>query len=192
MKTAILILAAGASSRMGSIKQLLPYEQTFILGKVIENSLDTGIEDVYVVLGANSEIINRQLKKYPVTCIQNENYASGLSSSISCGVRTLSDYDAILICLADQPKIDAVYFESMISMFRKHKKYIITSDYQGINGVPAIFPDTIFPQLLKLTGDKGAKQLLNSKLNYTKTLFSSEKLSDIDTPEDYYKLTTKK
>lgn len=191
MKLAILILAAGTSSRMGKIKQVLPYKETSILGKVIENTLASEANDVYVVLGANASIIKEEIKEYSVKYIINKNYNLGLSASIVCGIKELSNYDAVLICLADQPKIDTVYFNRMISLFKKNKEKIITSRYTNFNGVPAIFPKYFYTELLKIEGDKGAKKLLNSKLNFIKSMNFSEKLMDIDTPEDYQKLITK-
>ncbi len=191
MKIALLILAAGKSSRMGDIKQLLPYKETCILGKVIESALESEEKDIHVVLGANASVIKNKIKKYPIKYIINENYERGLSSSILCGIKTLSSYDAVLISLGDQPKIDAIYLNKMISFFKKNKNCIVTSEYDDFNGVPAIFPKLFYTDLLKIKGDKGAKQLLNSKLNYIKSMGSSEKLLDIDTPEDYQKLITK-
>jgi len=188
MKIAILILAAGTASRMGEIKQLLPYKETFMVDHVIKNAQEV-VEDVYVVLGANAEIIEQKLQNNNVKKITNQHYKKGLSSSIICGVKTLLDYDAILICLADQPKIDVAYYKELIAVFKESSDVIVASRYEGFNGVPAIFPKSYYSKLLELNGDKGAKHLLNSKLNFIKTIASSEKLLDIDTPEDYKKLT---
>ncbi|WP_299835626.1 nucleotidyltransferase family protein [uncultured Tenacibaculum sp.] len=189
MKIAMLVLAAGKASRMGSVKQLLPYKNSSILGTVLESSIKVfNSEDIYVVLGANAQKIKENLQNYTVNCIINEDFASGLSSSIYSGVTKLSNYDAILIALGDQPKIDVTYINEMVTLYQKNKEFIVASRYDGFNGVPAIFPKTFYPKLLNLTGDKGAKQLLNSELNFIKTVASSGKLLDIDTPEDYQKL----
>ncbi|WP_095073931.1 nucleotidyltransferase family protein [Tenacibaculum jejuense] len=189
MKIAMLVLAAGKASRMGRVKQLLPYKNSSILGTVLESSIKVfNSEDIYVVLGANAQKIKENLQNYTVNYIINEGFASGLSSSICSGVTKLSNYDAILITLGDQPKIDVTYINEMVTLYKKNKECIVASRYDGFNGVPAIFPKTFYPKLLNLTGDKGAKQLLNSELNFIKTVASSGKLLDIDTPEDYQKL----
>ncbi|WP_299675372.1 nucleotidyltransferase family protein [uncultured Tenacibaculum sp.] len=189
MKIAMLVLAAGKASRMGSVKQLLPYKNSSILGTVLESSIKVfNSEDIYVVLGANAQTIKESLRNYTVNYIINEGFASGLSSSIYSGVTKLSNYDAILIALGDQPKIDVTYINEMVTLYQKNKECIVASRYDDFNGVPAIFPKTFYPKLLNLTGDKGAKQLLNSELNFIKTVASSGKLLDIDTPEDYQKL----
>ncbi|WP_299711686.1 nucleotidyltransferase family protein [uncultured Tenacibaculum sp.] len=189
MKIAMLVLAAGKASRMGSVKQLLPYKNSSILGTVLESSIKVfNSEDIYVVLGANAQKIKENLRNYTVNYIINEDFASGLSSSIYSGVTKLSNYDAILIALGDQPKIDVTYINEMVTLHQENKEFIVASRYDGFNGVPAVFPKTFYPKLLNLTGDKGAKQLLNSELNFIKTVASSGKLLDIDTPEDYQKL----
>lgn len=189
MKIGVLILAAGTASRMGVIKQLLPYENTFLLGSVIENIQEVLPEDIHVVLGAKAVEIKKALSNYTVTCHENPDYKNGLSTSIVCGVKALSYYDSILICLADQPKIDSLYFQELITVSQQNQECIIASKYGDKNGVPAIFPKSFYSRLITLQGDKGAKQLLNSELNFIKTISCSEKLLDIDTPEDYEKLT---
>jgi molybdenum cofactor cytidylyltransferase len=188
MKIAVLILAAGKSSRMGGIKQLLPYKNSTILGTIIENVESVFLSDIYVILGANSEKIAKSLKNYSVHILENDKYASGLSSSIKKGVEMLVDYDAILILLGDQPRIDAAYIQKLQRAFLKDSKRIVASSYHKIAGVPAIFPKTYFKELVKLEGDKGAKDFLNSPLQNINTIEFSEKLIDIDTPEDYKKL----
>ncbi|WP_442265540.1 nucleotidyltransferase family protein [Tenacibaculum sp. ZS6-P6] len=189
MKIAMLILAAGKASRMGSIKQLLPYKNSSILGAVLESGIKVfNSKDIYVVLGANARKIKENLPKYTVNFIINDEFTSGLSSSIYSGVKELSNYDAILIALGDQPKIDVTYIKEMVTLYQQNKEFIVASRYDGFNGVPAIFSKRFYPKLLNLTGDKGAKQLLNSELNFIKTVASSGKLLDIDTPEDYQKL----
>lgn len=184
----MLILAAGSASRMGKVKQLLSYKDTTILGKVIENGIETfTAKDVFVVLGAHAESIKKHLK-YEVNYIVNQQFSLGLSSSIICGVQELLNYDAVLIALGDQPKIDSDYLQTMLNTFKENQANILASDYGIFNGVPAVFPKKYYTNLLQLKGDKGAKQLLNSKLNLIKTIVDSEKLTDIDTPEDYQKL----
>ncbi|TCI93521.1 nucleotidyltransferase family protein [Tenacibaculum sp. M341] len=188
MKIAVLILAAGSASRMGKIKQLLPYKHTFLLGNIIENALEIVPDDVYVVLGANKNNIQEKLEQYPVTTIVNNNYKLGLSASIVCGVQELLNYDAILVCLGDQPKIDTDYLKEMIELFKKNENGIVASNYGKLNGVPAIFSKSFYSELLNLKGDKGAKMLLNSKDKPVSVYNATDKLLDIDTPEDYKKL----
>ncbi|OEJ99005.1 hypothetical protein A8C32_07440 [Flavivirga aquatica] len=194
MNISIIILAAGQSSRMGRIKQLLPYEKSTLLEVTIHNALASKANNVYCVLGANSGLIKKEIKEPEVTFINNPNWKSGLSSSIVSGIKhlqTLKEHsDAVLITLADQPHVDSAYIDSLINLYQDNQGEIIASAYENKKGVPAIFPITIIDKLLKLEGDKGAKSFLNnSEYNIiTLELESFQIFRDIDTPEDYKKL----
>lgn len=188
MNIALLILAAGSSSRMHQPKQVLPVGDTTLLSLVIQNALKTIVSKVFVVLGAELKVIKNSIQDFPIQIIYNSNYKKGLSSSIVKGIKELLDYDAVLILLGDQPKIDSIYLNEMVLAFKKQPRFIIASEYDGINGVPAIFPKKFYSELLKLEGDKGAKTLLNSdKLQVVKSK-NPVNLLDIDTPQDYQKL----
>ncbi len=189
-KIAILILAAGSSSRMGSSKQLLPFKHTTLLGWTIEQALNLKTSSVYCILGANFELIEKEIEHYPIQILINTNYENGLSSSIVTGIKYIRNkqYDFVTILLADQPKICSSYIHEMLLLSKENPTKIIGSNYGKKIGVPAIFPAIYFSELVQLTGDKGAKELLNNKEeNLIKmTPFN---LIDIDTPEDYNKLT---
>lgn len=186
MKTAILILAAGSSTRMGKAKQLLPFGKTTLLGLAIENALQSKVNKVYCVLGANAKAIQKSIGHYPIKIITNSEYHLGLSSSIKAGIEhlKLEAYDAILIMLADQPNVDVQYLNQFLIEINEQPTKIIASNYSGSFGVPAIFPKSFYPELQELSGDKGAKTFLNS-LNEDVVKIDSLKLSDIDTPQDY-------
>ncbi|SFZ92769.1 molybdenum cofactor cytidylyltransferase [Flaviramulus basaltis] len=190
-KIAVLILAAGSASRMGRIKQLLPYNNSTFLQIAIKNALESKANNVYCVLGANLETIQKEVKTDKVTFIRNPNWKEGLSSSIVVGVEYLlagkTEIDAVLIMLADQPHVDSKYIDELIKLHENNKNKIVASTYENKKGVPAIFPSNNFNNLLKLKGDKGAKLLLNNPQQniITPELKSFEILKDIDTPKDY-------
>ena len=189
-KIAILILAAGSSTRMGDIKQLLPYKHTTLLGWAIEQAQKSSIKDVFCVLGAYKESIEQQISKYSSKIIYNPNYGSGLSSSIVNGIKYLEEknVEAILIMLADQPHITSEYLNTLIETSKIHPSKIIASNYKDSVGVPAIFPKIYFNELLNLKGDKGAKYFLQKHdSNVIKTNYP-QNLVDIDTPNDYKRL----
>jgi molybdenum cofactor cytidylyltransferase len=189
-KTAILILAAGSASRMGKIKQLLPYKNTTLLEWAIEQALKSTVKDVFCVFGANKDEIEKQLTTKTIEVIYNPNYKDGLSTSIVEGINLLQKhcFDNTLIMLADQPHVTSEYLNSIIETSKNNPSNIIASSYQGSVGVPALFPKKYFNDLLNLKGDKGAKNFLLQHNNNVIKVNSSQNLLDIDTPEDYQHL----
>lgn len=174
---------------MGKPKQLLPYKNTTLLGWTISQAKKSKANNVFCVLGANAEIITKDISKHKIECILNPNFKDGLSSSIVAGIDYLksTDFDAILIMLADQPNINSDYLNKLIKTSEENPSKIIASNYIDKIGVPAIFTKEYFPDLLNLKGDKGAKDFLNnhqSKIIKLKPF----NLIDMDTKEDYKKL----
>lgn len=184
----ILILAAGSSSRMGKTKQLLPYKNTTLLGWTIQQAKASMANEVVCVLGANAKEIEASIKNDQLNIIYNVNYKKGLSSSIVKGISDLQDKEAILIMLADQPNITKVYLNKFLDSHIKYPNKIIASVYGTTFGVPALFPKRFYDELLKLEGDKGAKNFLNNHVEDIIKIDSID-LIDIDTPKDYQNLT---
>lgn len=189
-KTAILILAAGNSSRMGKTKQLLPYKNATLLEWAIEQAQKSVVKNVFCLLGANKEVIEKQLTSNAIETIYNPNYKDGLSTSIVKGIEFLLNYnfDSVLIMLADQPHVTSEYLNSLIEASKNNPSKLIASNYQGSVGVPAIFPKNYFNDLLDLKGDKGAKNFLLQQNNNVIKVNSTQNLLDIDTSEDYQHL----
>jgi molybdenum cofactor cytidylyltransferase len=185
---AILVLAAGKSSRMKDIKQLLKINNKTLLETTLEISKKVNSKNVFCVLGANAEKIKRETSTKLVTYIFNKYFENGLSTSIVCGVHYIekehSNIDAILILLADQPNIDEQYLKNLINTYKKNSTKIIASNYGEKVGVPAIFSEKYFENLKQLKGDKGAKAFLNSDANKIMSI-QTDKLIDLDTKQDY-------
>lgn len=189
--SAILILAAGASKRMGDIKQLLSYKNSTLLGHAIKQAISAS-NNVYVVLGANRDKIKKIIPNN-VTIIQNKQWEQGMGTTIATGINTLREkgtYDAVLIMLADQPLIDSVYLKKMMEVFAENTHQIVATRYNSKNGVPAIFDKALFPELTKLDSDVGAQQLMKTHTQVIMSLDVGEKAIDIDTPESYLELLT--
>lgn len=188
-KTAIIILAAGSSSRMETPKQLLPYKNTTLLGWVIENAQKSIVNDVFCVLGSNVETIKKSIEKYNIETIYNPDFKDGLSSSIVSGIHHIipENFDSVLIILADQPKITFTSLNELLKTSEENSIKIVASNYGNNVGVPAVFPKHFFKELLDLKGDKGAKKLLR-ELQSEIISINSFNLVDIDTKEDYDKL----
>lgn len=188
-KTAILILAAGKSSRMGSTKQLLSYKKTTLLGWAIEQAKQSKANAVFCVLGANSEIIEKSIENYLVETIYNVDYNNGLSTSIIAGINHLKDknFDSVLIMLADQPNVTTDYLNQLIITSEENNSKIVVSNYGNKMGVPVLFPRQYFNKLINLKEDNGAKDFLKMHLSEIIKM-STFNLIDIDTREDYKNL----
>lgn len=185
-KTAVLVLAAGASRRMGRPKQLLPYKGTTFLGHTIALA-KTVAQEVLVVLGANAEYIKPILPE-KIDFVVNADWEKGMGTSIALGVKTLVEKnspEALLVLLVDQPLIDASYLKKMLEEGRKHPTKIIATAYGKRRGVPTIFSHTHFKKLMKLNADYGAKKYMAQLSEEIVVLDAKDKVLDIDTPEKY-------
>lgn len=190
---AVLILAAGASTRMGgNIKQLLPWKGTTLLGNAINTAILGGFKDIFVVLGANKEVIREQHQHFAVDFIENKDWQEGLGSSLACGVKFLQHkimgINTILVMLADQPLIGSEYLKSMRVHFQCKDDGIVATDYGNRVGVPAIFAKPYFSSLGKLNKDFGAQELLIQHKSNIFIMHSTPNIIDIDTMEDYLDL----
>lgn len=188
-KIAMVILAAGASTRMKTIKQLLPWKKTTLLGYTIEQGLATKVDTVFVVLGANKEKIIPTLKNYDIKIIENTDWKLGMGKSIACAVEFLSNcptrFDGVLIALADQPLLTAAHYNKLIVKFSDGNSGIIATKQNTTLGVPAIFNHNYFAQLVELNQDKGAKSVINENIHDIHFIDAGGLALDVDTLEDY-------
>ena len=194
---AVLIMAAGESSRMKGIKQLLPWKGSTLLVHTLKTLLRVQKEHLFMVLGANSEFIKTesQLVSKPVTLLKNERWQNGLGSSISCGIdyvlKQQQQFDGILICLADQPLLTSAYYTEMLELFKMSSVSIIATKYPNKSGVPAVFSAELARELIHLKEDYGARFLMSKYKDEMLVLDAGELIVDIDTPETYTALFQK-
>ncbi|WP_316848275.1 nucleotidyltransferase family protein [Pedobacter psychrodurus] len=189
MKTAIIILAAGNSSRLGRTKQLLDYKGKTLLQTVIDEALKTDCKPIIVVLGANADEIAAKHENDQVSFVINENWESGMASSIVAGLSTLikknSEIDSIIIAVADQVFIKMINFKNLIEKQIETGKNIIASKYAETIGTPVLFKKDYFETLLSLKGTDGAKKILKQYPQDLETVAFEQGEIDIDTETDY-------
>ena len=195
-KFSIIILAAGASRRMGQPKQLLVLGGESLIRKAVKTALAVSqTQNVIVVLGANHDHIKLELTDLNCQIVINKNWQQGMGTSLKVGLqKALSlnpNIEACLFKLADQPFIKATHLNSIISAFAKYSDKIIAAQYKERLGVPAMIPATIFPFLLSLNEDQGARAIIKANAHLTEGVDFSDVLFDIDTPEDYEKAIRK-
>nr|WP_262896258.1 nucleotidyltransferase family protein [Aureibaculum flavum] len=188
-------MAAGASSRMKSIKQLLPWKKTTLLGNAIQQGLLAKIDTVYVVLGANSEIIKPEIKNFNIEIIENESWELGMGKSIACAMDFINNsptqFDGILIALADQPLLTASHYKELIAKFCKNNFGIVATQEHKIIGVPAIFSRKYFNQLATFNEDKGAKAVIKENMGDVLFVDADSMALDVDTMKNYKELYKK-
>ena len=191
----ILILAAGKGRRMGSTKQLLPYLKHTILGNVISVANSLALGKPLVVLGYQADEIKSSLGQVEADFIINSNWKKGMGKTLATAVKKASanngDLKAVLVLLADQPRISKEHLIRLIHSYRQKKYPIIATEYANGGGVPAIFDKSIFPDLLNLEGDQGARQIIRNHTEVGLLTSDDEEVWDIDTPDDYQRLLEK-
>ncbi len=184
----LVLLAAGASTRMGRPKQLLPVAGRPLVRLATEVALAAPVSPVVVVLGARAGEIAPALDGLRVHAVTNESWADGMGSSIRTGVRAALELDpqlaALIIALADQPGVSAGHLGRLIATRRERGRDIVASASGGIAQPPALFAAAWFPRLLALPGDAGARTLLTEQRD-SLALVPLAVAADLDTPDDY-------
>lgn len=160
MPVSAIILAAGESRRLGHPKQFIEFEGETLLNRTLRLAREAGVHPVIVVLGAYFEEIQRSLP--PQTqIVQNPEWQTGMASSIRVGVASLdADSPGVLILTCDQPRLTASHLRALLAAFSSEPPVIAASHYGGKRGTPAVFPRSLFPALLALQGDQGARAIL--------------------------------
>lgn len=184
-----IVLAAGASTRMGTPKQLLPLDGSPLVLRAVMVALASAAWPVVVVLGAHAEKVRPLLARHPVLIAENSAWAEGMASSIRAGIMTLQQFsrslEGALVALCDQPAFSAEVIAQLEATQRTTGRSIVAARYAGRNGAPAIFLREHFPALAALTGEEGARTLLNTASAQLATVDLPALAVDLDTPGDY-------
>jgi molybdenum cofactor cytidylyltransferase len=180
-----IVLAAGASTRFGSAKQLVRIAGRPMLHATVTRAVDVAGNAVIVVLGARAEELAPLLSHSPASIVINRDWREGLGSSIRSGVARLpAACSGVLLLLADQAAVTAEDLRRLVSAWRRQPEYVAAAIYGSTVGVPAIFPRSAFGDLLKLRGDQGARALIQRNPDRVVRVPMDSARIDIDTPED--------
>lgn len=174
---------------MGTPKQLLLLDGRALVVRAAEAALAAGARPVVVVLGAHAEKIHPVLTALPVLVAANPAWADGLASSLRTGLTALlaaaPALDAALFALCDQPAFSAAVVAQLVAAQRTTGRSIAAARYRGRRAVPALFAREHFPALAALSGDAGARDLLNRDPSRIAAVDLPALALDLDTPEDY-------
>lgn len=187
MTVAAVILAAGASRRLGQPKQLVIWEGEPLLRRAARVARESGFRPVRVVLGAGAEACRDVLAGLEVEIVLNAAWEEGLGSSVRAGVAALpSEVDGLLLLVCDQPALERGLLDRFLAAHAADPDRVVASCYAGIRGIPALFPRRRFPELSALRGDRGARGLLGG-VGVLEIPFPGGE-EDLDTPEDLARL----
>ena len=185
----IIILAGGASSRLGQPKQLLRYHGKTLLDHSVNEAANAKADAVVVVLGKNADLFKDEIDKENVRVVVNRDWAEGMASSVRLGLDTLLNskpyIDAVIFMVCDQPHISSLVLDELITTQQKTTKQIVTCNYGESIGPPALFHKKYFRELMELKGDIGARIIIQQNMSDVATVLFPEGKIDIDTKEDY-------
>jgi molybdenum cofactor cytidylyltransferase len=189
MSAGIILLAAGASSRMGQSKQLLPIAGEPLLLKTVMTAIESQVHNVVVVLGANEAAHRELIQELPIEIVTNPNWQRGMGSSLKMGLQKIllstPNLEAIIVMVCDQPLLKIDHLHELIQKFKDSKCKIVASYYSGMAGVPALFDKSLFSELLKIEDDSGAKQIIQNRKDLVQHVAFPQGSVDLDTPNDY-------
>ena len=186
-----VVLAAGGSKRFGGFKQMLEWEGESLLRRAVR--IGTGLcgDRVVVVHGPKPTKTRRELSGFDITHVTNESWESGMALSLKTGLRALpANCTGVLVLLCDQPLLRKDRVAQLMELWQHQPDRIVASAYAGAHGVPAIFPQRMFAELLKLTGDRGARAVIDAHPEEVLEVDMPEAAVDIDTQDDYASLIT--
>jgi CTP:molybdopterin cytidylyltransferase MocA len=191
-KVAAIIIAAGSSSRLGRPKQLVLFAGETLLARAIRVARESGVEPLFVVLGANREEIEAGVDLSRAQIVLNRNWKEGMASSIRAGIdaveKDTAEVDGVLLMVCDQPLVTEEHLRRMLAAFRQSGTSSIASLYSGKRGIPAIFPRQSFAELAALKGDQGARSLLSDAQREVIEAALEGGEVDVDRAEDVLKL----
>jgi CTP:molybdopterin cytidylyltransferase MocA len=185
---AALVLAAGASSRLGQPKQLVEYHGERLIDRAIRMAQEAGASPIFIVLGADYERILEELTptENGTRILINKGWKRGMASSIALGAAAAERVGAenLLVLTCDQVAVTPEHLLRLIEASKR--EHVVASYYWERRGIPALFPDFAFHALQDLTGDLGARELLQDEAVFTVPLPGGE--FDVDTPDDLMRL----
>lgn len=193
MSVAAVVLAAGGSRRLGRPKQVEPWGDSTLLGHVLERTRSFGPEEVWVVLGSQLDAVLESVELDDDTyIIENLEWEEGIASSLRVGLDALtrlSKCDSALVVIGDQPAVSAEVVAELLRSHAKEGRPVTIPKYRYTWGNPVIVDRSLWPRLMSLEGDEGAKRLWQAHPEWVNEVwFADQAPRDVDTEADVVEL----
>lgn len=186
-----VLLAAGRSQRMGQPKLLLPWHGIPLVQHMAQIALQSQLDELVVVVGYRAEHVRAALKGLMVHIVHNVDFLEGQSTSLRAGMDAIDDAaQAVVILLADQPLLQSATIDRLITTYSSQSTPIVAPRYNGRRGNPVLFSNDLFTELRGITGDQGARSLLDAHEQQVSWIDVDDEgvALDIDTPDMYQRL----
>jgi molybdenum cofactor cytidylyltransferase len=180
-----ILLAAGLSSRFGKAKQLVEFDGTPLVSRAVAVLERAPVGEIVVVVGHRAAEVTRELEGTGARVVVNEHYERGLGSSLKTGVGALSrDSRAVVVCLADQPLVTEELIGRIVSRYRQTGADVVASVSEGLVTPPVLFSSRLYGEMAELSGDRGARFIIEKHPGFEKVDVEPDLLLDVDTEED--------
>jgi molybdenum cofactor cytidylyltransferase len=188
-----VVLAAGASTRMGHNKLFLDLGGQTILRRSVGRAAAAGLHPIIVVLGHEAARARKELSGLPCQPVENPDYQRGLGQSVRAGIDALpTNVSATLVILADMPFVTADMLATMVEAFRTSGAPLVISDYEGVNAPPMLYHRSLFPELRTMKGDGCGREVVRRHQSEAAVVsWPAAALADVDLPEDYERARTR-
>jgi molybdenum cofactor cytidylyltransferase len=185
-----VVLAAGASTRMGKNKLLFPLEGSSVLRRAVARAIDAGLDPVIVVLGHEAEHARRELDGLDVRTPLNPAYEEGINASLRTGLASLpADAEAVVVMLADMPFVTSDMLATLVERFRSGLAPLVISEYDQVNAPPMLYARTLFPELLAMSGEGCGREVVRRHRHEADVVaWPASALDDLDVPGDYERI----
>jgi molybdenum cofactor cytidylyltransferase len=187
LRAAGIILAAGASRRMGANKMLLQLEGESLVRRAARRALAAGLSPVVVVLGQEAERVRAELKDLAVQCATSPDPAGPTSGSLHAGLRALGpDTGAVVVMLGDMVRVSVETLAMLVAAARDTDAPLVVSRYGDVTAPPILFRRALFPELLAWAGEGCGKAVVRAHAREAMYVDRpAALLVDVDTPQDF-------
>jgi len=184
-----IVLAAGASTRMGENKLLFELDGEPLVRRAVRRAVTAGLDPVIAVLGHEADRVRRELDDLAPGCriVVNADYASGVNGSLKTGMAALpATAAAVVVLLADMPFVTSEMVATLVARYRATTAPLVISDYEGVHAPPNLYDRALFPELRTMEGEGCGKVVVRRhSAEAVAVAWPAVALTDLDVPEDY-------